>query len=269
MSKHGRGCVNRIPGVLIMRVHTFKIYQSALWMVLICIASLFLFNLLFAAPSEEPKKDPYAQLREAMVRDQIENRGVKDKALLDALRKVKRHLFVPESHRYLSYTDQPLPIGEGQTISQPYIVAFMTEALGLNKTEKVLEVGTGSGYQAAILAELCNSVYTIEIIESLGKRAEAVLKSLGYANIHVKIGDGYKGWQEPAPFDAIIVTCSPSHIPKPLQDQLAEGGRMIIPVGEFPSQELILLKKKNGKLIQQAILPVAFVPMMDAEGKKY
>jgi protein-L-isoaspartate(D-aspartate) O-methyltransferase len=226
-------------------------------------------NLLFAQPNENQQEKEYAKLREEMVHDQIEQRGVKDKAVLDALRKVKRHLFVPEAYRHLSYTDQPLPIGEDQTISQPYIVAFMTEALNLKRTDKVLEVGTGSGYQAAVLAELSDSVYTIEIIEPLGKRAEAVLKSQGYVNVHVKTGDGYKGWVENAPYNAIIVTCSPTHVPKPLKDQLAEGGRMIIPVGEFPSQELILLKMKNGELSQQAVLPVAFVPMINKKGKNY
>jgi protein-L-isoaspartate(D-aspartate) O-methyltransferase len=250
-------------------MRSIRLYLFFAALFFIFFSGFITFNLLFAENLENQQEKNYAQLRAAMVRDQIESRGVQNKAVLDALIKVKRHLFVPESQRPLSYTDQPLPIGEGQTISQPFIVAFMTEALGVKKADKVLEIGTGSGYQAAILAELCDSVYTIEIIESLGKRAEAVLKSMGYANIHVKIGDGYKGWQESAPFDAIIVTCSPSHIPKPLQDQLAGGGRMIIPVGGFPAQELILLKKKNGELIQQAILPVAFVPMMDEEGKKY
>jgi protein-L-isoaspartate(D-aspartate) O-methyltransferase len=239
-------------------------------LMLLCMAnSLCGFNLLFAKSSENQQEIQFAKLREAMVHDQIEVRGVKDKAVLAALRKVRRHLFVPESHRHLAYTDQPLPIGEGQTISQPYIVAFMTEALDLKKTDKVLEIGTGSGYQAAVLAELCNSVCTIELIEPLGKRAETVLKSQGYANVHVKVGDGYQGWLAHAPYDAVIVTCSPSHVPQPLKDQLAEGGRMIIPVGQFPDQELILLKKKGGELTQQAILPVLFVPMMDTEGKKY
>jgi protein-L-isoaspartate(D-aspartate) O-methyltransferase len=251
-----------------MRFERVKTLTAAI-LILQCMVLMNSANLLFAQPNENQQEKEYAKLREEMVHDQIEQRGVKDKAVLDALRKVKRHLFVPEAYRHLSYTDQPLPIGEDQTISQPYIVAFMTEALNLKRTDKVLEVGTGSGYQAAVLAELSDSVYTIEIIEPLGKRAEAVLKSQGYVNVHVKTGDGYKGWVENAPYNAIIVTCSPTHVPKPLKDQLAEGGRMIIPVGEFPSQELILLKMKNGELSQQAVLPVAFVPMINKKGKNY
>ncbi len=238
-------------------------------LILNCMSFILSINLLFAQPDENQQEIQYAKLREAMVRDQIEARGVEDRAVLAALKKVKRHLFVPEPQRQMAYSDQPLPIGEGQTISQPYIVAFMTEALSLKKTDKVLEIGTGSGYQAAVLAELCDTVYSIEIIDPLGKRAETVLKIQGYTNVHVKTGDGYKGWLEHAPYDAVIVTCSPSHVPRPLQDQLAEGGRMIIPVGEYPDQELILLKKKGGELTRQAILPVLFVPMMDEEGKKY
>jgi protein-L-isoaspartate(D-aspartate) O-methyltransferase len=246
-----------------------KTYLSAAVLILLCLASLCCCGLLFADQLEKQQEEKYTQQKEAMVRDQIEARGITSKTVLGALRKVRRHLFVPEIYRQLAYTDQPLPIGEGQTISQPYIVAFMTETLDLKKTDKILEIGTGSGYQAAVLAELCNLVYTIEIIEPLGKRAASVLKNQGYTNVHVKIGDGYKGWTEYAPYDAIIVTCSPSHIPQPLKDQLAEGGRMIIPVGEFPSQELILLKKKAAELTQQAILPVLFVPMIDADGKNY
>jgi protein-L-isoaspartate(D-aspartate) O-methyltransferase len=252
-----------------MRIEASKSYLSAAVLVVIFFAAICISCLLFADPIEDKNEMIYNQQREAMVRDQIESRGVKSQMVLDAVRKVKRHLFVPEPHRHLSYTDQPLPIGEGQTISQPYIVAFMTEALDPKKTDKVLEIGAGSGYQAAILAELCDVVYTVEIIEPLGKKAQAVLKSLGYANVQVKIGDGYQGWLEHAPYDAIIVTCSPSHIPQPLKDQLAEGGRMIIPVGEFPDQELILLRKKDGILTQQVVLPVLFVPMINKEGKGY
>lgn len=195
-----------------------------------------------------------------MVEKQIKARGVKDKKVLDAMLKVERHKFVPEKIRKYAYEDYPLPIGEGQTISQPYIVAFMTEQLSLKGKEKVLEIGTGSGYQAAILAEICKEVYSIEIIPSLAIQAEKLLKELKYKNIKIKIGDGFLGWEEYSPFDAIIVTCAPKEIPKPLIDQLAEGGRMIIPVGEY-FQDLILVKKTKGKISKKKVLPVRFVPM--------
>ena len=164
--------------------------------------------------------------------------------------------------------DYPLPIGHGQTISQPYIVAFMTEQLEPKPTDRVLEIGTGSGYQAAVLAELVAQVYTIEIIEELAQRAAADLKRLGYTNVHVRAGDGYQGWAEAAPFDAIIVTCAPEHVPQPLIDQLKEGGRMIIPVGRVWNQELVLLRKRGGKLEQHAVLPVSFVPMTGEAARK-
>jgi protein-L-isoaspartate(D-aspartate) O-methyltransferase len=211
----------------------------------------------------------YPELRERMVRNQIESRGIKSPAVLTAMRKVERHRFVPKELMPLAYDDSPLPIGDGQTISQPYIVAFMTEALDLTPTDKVLEIGTGSGYQAAVLGELCAEVYTIEIFESLANRSGELLRKLGYSNVHVRHGDGYLGWPEQSPFDAIIVTCSPTAIPKPLQDQLKEGGRMIIPVGERPGQELVLVTKKGGKIRQERVLSVLFVPMIDKDGKKY
>src|SRR5207245_7352478 len=166
-----------------------------------------------------------------------------------------------------SATDWPLPIGHGQTIAQPYIVGLMTEQLRLSSKDRVIEIGTGSGYQAAILAELVAEVYTIEIIEPLAKSAEATLRRLGYKNVQVKVGDGYKGWPEHAPFDAIIVTCAPDKVPQPLTDQLKEGGRMIIPVGDRFAQELYLLEKKNGQLKESVTLPVRFVPMA-GEGTK-
>ncbi len=165
--------------------------------------------------------------------------------------------------------DRPLPIGEGQTISQPYIVALMTELLELHPTDKVLEIGTGSGYQAAILAEICDSVFTIEIIPRLAQRAKGLLENLGYDNIRCQTGDGYRGWPEHAPFDAIIVTCAPTQIPKPLEAQLIEGGRMIIPVGQPSAQELVLLLKQNGKLIRKSVIPVRFVPMLKSDGGVY
>ena len=204
-----------------------------------------------------------------MVKYQIEGRGITNHKLLQALRKVKRHLFVPAKFQFEAYNDYPLPIGEGQTISQPYIVALMTEILAPYQGKKVLEIGTGSGYQAAVLAELYDQVYTIEIMEVLGQRASHLLKELGYRNIEVKIGDGYKGWEAYSPFDAIIVTCAPSHIPRPLKDQLAEGGKMVIPVGEQFDQKLVLLTKEKGEIKQQNVIPVRFVPMLRENGDKY
>ena len=205
-----------------------------------------------------------------MVKTQMEARGITDSIVLNSFRKVNRHLFVLPEFISNAYGDYPLPIEEGQTISQPYIVAFMTEALKLKSTDKALEIGTGSGYQAAILAEICDSVFTIEIFEKLGGKAKSIFEELGYNNIVAKIGDGYLGWQEHAPFDAIIVTCSPTHIPEPLQLQLAEEGRMIIPVGKNSTvQQLVLLEKKNGRIIQKSVMPVRFVPMIDAGGEKY
>jgi len=216
-----------------------------------------------------PRQDAYAGLRSRMVERQIARRGIKKPRVLEAFRRVPRHRFVPEPYRSRAYDDTPLPIGEGQTISQPYIVAYMTAALDLKPSDIVLEIGTGSGYQAAILAELCAHVFTIEIVESLGKRAEALLNDLGYRNISVKIGDGYQGWEEHAPFDAIIVTCAPTDVPIPLKRQLKEGGRMVIPVGSGFSQDLVVLRKKEGTLQVESTLPVRFVPMVNDSGRVY
>ena len=196
-----------------------------------------------------------------MVEQQLKPRGVKDERVLAAMAKVPREEFVPVESRSDAYEDGPLPIGYNQTISQPYIVAFMTEQLRPNPGDRVLEIGSGSGYQAAILAELVTDVYTIEIVEPLAKTAEATLQRLGYKNVHIKVGDGYKGWPEAAPFDAIIVTCAPEKVPQPLVDQLKDGGRMVIPVGERFAQQLYLLEKKNGQLKESVTLPVRFVPM--------
>lgn len=196
-----------------------------------------------------------------MIENQIRARGIKDEVVLNTIRKVDRQKFVPEEIRHHAYSDRPLPIGEGQTISQPYIVALMTELLELKKGNRVLEVGTGSGYQAAILAELADHVYTIETIGSLALSAERLLRELGYRNINVKIGDGYIGWEEFAPFDAIIVTAAPSHVPQPLLDQLKEGGRLVIPVGDY-YQELKKITKVKGKIKSQNVIPVVFVPMI-------
>ncbi len=202
-----------------------------------------------------------------MVEAQIERRDVTDSLVLEAMRTVPRHLFVPESYRQESYRDGPLPIGHDQTISQPYIVALMTELLQIDSTSKVLEIGTGSGYQAAILAEISDSVYSIEIIPELAHRADTLLDSLGYADVHVRAGDGYRGWPEAAPFDAIIVTAAPPKIPQPLVDQLKVGGRMVIPVGEF-YQELLLVQKTEKGVIKKSIIPVRFVPMTGEAQKK-
>jgi len=208
-----------------------------------------------------PPAFDFAAQRQQMVQQQLMTRGVSDQRVLAAMAKVPREEFVPPDSRAASYEDGPLPIGNGQTISQPYIVAFMTERVQPKPGDRVLEIGTGSGYQAAVLAELVADVYTIEIIEPLAKNAEATLQRLGYKNVHVKVGDGYRGWPEYAPFDAITVTCAPDHVPQPLIDQLKEDGRMIIPVGGFGDQELHLLQKKNGQLQRRAVLPVRFVPM--------
>lgn len=225
--------------------------------------------LILGCVRSQPQIDRFKELRENMVTTQIIARGISDKSVIEAMRKVERHLFVPEIHIQHAYGDHPLPIGYGQTISQPYIVAFMTEILELDENSRVLEVGTGSGYQAAVLAEICDSVYTVEIVEELGTRSARLFKELGYSNVKVKIGDGYLGWPEYSPFDAIIVTCAPTHVPDPLKDQLKEGGRMIIPVGERYVQELVLLTKKKGALKQTSVLPVRFVPMVDEDERIY
>jgi len=202
----------------------------------------------------------YTDLRERMVEMQIARRGVVDSAVLEAMRTVPRHRFVPEKHQAYAYADEPLPIGEGQTISQPYIVAYMTEAMGLAASDRVLEIGTGSGYQAAILAEIVDSVFTIEIVKPLAERAESTLAELGYANVFVRHGDGYRGWPEHAPFDAIIVTAAPDHVPQPLVDQLAVGGRLVIPVG-IAMQELLVVHRAKDGIVTDTTLPVRFVPM--------
>jgi len=203
-----------------------------------------------------------------MVQQQLKARGIKDERVLTTMAKVPREEFVPADARVDAYEDGPLPIGYDQTISQPYIVAFMTEQLRLKPSDRLLEIGSGSGYQAAILAELVADVYTIEILEPLAKTAEATLQRLGYKNVHLRVGDGYQGWPEEAPFDAIIVTCAPDKVPPPLVDQLKDGGRMVIPVGERFAQQLYLLEKKNGQLKESATLPVRFVPMMREEKKQ-
>lgn len=202
----------------------------------------------------------FRRQREAMVTEQIKRRGVKDPRVLEAMREVKRHLFVPLGHRFSAYADRPLPIDMEQTISQPYIVALMTELLNLRGDEKVLEIGTGSGYQTAILARLAKEVYTVELFDPLSVQAEKMITELGLRNIHLKTGDGFSGWLEQAPFDAIIVTCAPEEIPPFLIEQLAEGGRMVVPVGG-DWQNLKLARKKNGEMEINDITAVKFVPM--------
>src|SRR5438309_7683854 len=226
--------------------------------------SQLLVVLIFSAAGCHRAQAPVADFagqRQRMVMEQLMPRGIHEERVLAAMAKVPREEFVAQDLRAASYTDQPLPIGYGQTISQPFIVAFMTEQLRLAPGDRVLEIGTGSGYQAAILAELVAEVYSIEIIEPLAKTAEATLQRLGYKNVHVKAGDGYKGVPEHAPFDAVTVTCSPDHVPRPLVDQLKEGGRMIVPVGSLGEQDLYLLEKEKGELRQRAVSPVRFVPM--------
>ena len=214
--------------------------------------------------------DNYTAARKRMVEQQLAalGRDITNRRVLAVMGKVPRHEFVPPDARPLAYGDHALPIGHGQTISQPFVVAFMTEKLDPKPTDHVLEIGSGSGYQAAVLSELVAKVHTIEIVEPLARRAEADLKRLGYTNVTVHAGDGYKGWPEAAPFDAVIVTCAPDHVPQPLVDQLKEGGRMIIPVGLAHDQSLYLLEKKGNKVERRAILPVRFVPMTGDEGKR-
>jgi protein-L-isoaspartate(D-aspartate) O-methyltransferase len=208
-----------------------------------------------------PQTDKYAPARNKMVDDQIQGRGIRNPDVLKAMRKVPRHLFVPEEYMSDAYNDYPLPIGYGQTISQPYIVAYMTAAVNPNKNKRVLEVGTGSGYQAAVLAEIVKEVYTIEIVPELAKETALKLKQRGYSNIYCRSGDGYNGWPEKAPFDIIVVTAAAEDIPGPLISQLAENGRLIIPVGSASGiQELKLVTRKNGTLQTKKLLLVRFVP---------
>jgi protein-L-isoaspartate(D-aspartate) O-methyltransferase len=198
--------------------------------------------------------------RDRMIAEQLAARGIHDERVLAAMRAVPRHRFVPESEAARAYADRPLSIGHGQTISQPFVVAFMTQALALSGDERVLDIGTGSGYQAAVLAVLAREVWSIEIVAPLAESARERLLDLGYDNVHVRCGDGYAGWPEEAPFDAILVAAAPDHVPQPLLDQLALGGRMILPVGK-DEQDLVLLRRTEGGLVREEVLPVRFVPM--------
>ena len=223
----------------------------------------FLFSLMLNLGCSQ-NIDSYENQRKIMVEDQIKRRGVKDVGVLKAVQKVEREKFVPEKYRDLAYSDNPLPIGHQQTISQPYIVAYMTEHLQVSKSHNVLEIGTGSGYQAAILAELAHHVFTIEIIPKLAESAEKVLMELAYENITLRTGDGYKGWPEEAPFDRIMVTAAPNEIPEKLVEQLAPNGRMILPVGGsiFAQYLWLVQKDKEGIVTKEKILAVRFVPMV-------
>jgi protein-L-isoaspartate(D-aspartate) O-methyltransferase len=213
--------------------------------------------------------DPYAARRQKMVERDLKGRGISDQKVLAAMAQVPRHLFVADSLRELAYGDNPLPIAEGQTISQPYVVALMAEAARLKPTDRVLEIGTGSGYQAAVLAGLVKEVYSIEIRKRLADTAAQKLKALGYLNVAVRYGDGYYGWEEHAPYDAIIITAAANHIPPPLIRQLREGGRLILPLGSTTfSQTLTLVTKKGGELMVEELGPVAFVPMTGEAQKK-
>jgi protein-L-isoaspartate(D-aspartate) O-methyltransferase len=222
---------------------------------------LTVFAIIACTALEAADKEVFMSAREKMIQEQIQRRGITDKRVLEAMSKVERHLFVPENLQNAAYADRPLPIGYKQTISQPYIVAFMTQAISPNSDDRVLEIGTGSGYQAAVLAELVKEVYTIEILGPLAQSARSVLDGIGYENIKVKHGDGYKGWREYAPFDAIIITAAPPSIPEELVSQLKTGGRMVVPVGEF-YQELYLIIKTETGFDKKALLPVRFVPMV-------
>lgn len=226
------------------------------------LAALLSIGLGASCRQKQPETGgAYDQIRKSMVEEQIVARGISDQRVIQAMLKVERHRFVPDAYRNLAYADTPLPIGEDQTISQPYIVALMTEELDLEPADRVLEIGTGSGYQAAILAELVSEVYTIEIVEPLGSRARELLRTLGYSNVQVRIGDGYEGWPEYEPFDKIIVTCAPTDIPQPLTDQLKVGGLMVIPVGGADSQYLYRVRKHPGGIETEEVIPVRFVPL--------
>lgn len=213
------------------------------------------------AEDTDKEKGRYEIMREKMVEEQIKKRGVKDPVVLKAMGDVPRHEFVPDERKDHAYYDGPLPIGHQQTISQPYIVALMTELLEVKEDHKVLEIGTGSGYQAAVLAEICEKVYTIELLEPLHKRSNATLERLGYDHVETRLGDGYKGWPEEAPFDRIIVTAAAPEVPVKLFEQLKEGGIMVIPLGKF-FQDLYVITKKNGEMKEKSVIPVRFVPLV-------
>lgn len=228
---------------------------------LLALGALFAGPLPLASQASKAKTPNWEELRMDMVETQIKRRGIKDPAVLKAMQAVQRHELVPAAYRKLAYEDHPLPIGEDQTISQPYIVGLMSELLQAEPGDKILEIGTGSGYQAAVLAEMGLEVYTIEIIEPLATRAAADLKRLGYFDVEVKHGDGYQGWPEQAPFDGIIITAAPPELPQPLVEQLKPGGRIVVPVGRGAQDLNVYTKRDNGKVSRKTIIPVRFVPM--------
>ncbi len=255
-----------------MESYLIKYFIKAYWIfsgVKTRLLPLFFYLLFAIFPNKlEIMAQNWEKQRGLMVKTQLSPRGINSKTVLEAMGMVPRHLFVPQNVRYLAYEDRPLPIGLNQTISQPYIVAYMTEQINPVKGMKVLEIGTGSGYQAAILAEIGCNVYTIELLEELALRAEKTLKDLNYINVKVLCGDGYKGWPDEAPFDAVIVTAAPEKIPQNLIDQLKDGGVMIIPVGEVNAiQYLKLITKKGNKVSESNLLPVRFVPMVEGSNK--
>ena len=231
---------------------------------MVAVSLIVIVNLLFVASANAAPQtnSQFEKMRRQMVEVAVKGAGVKDERVIRSMLETRRHEFVPKKiRRTQTYLDAGIPIGSSQTISSPFIVAYMTQELDPQPTDKVLEIGTGSGYQAAILSPLVKDVYSIEIVEKLGKTAAKVLKKLKYKNVHTKIGDGYKGWKEHAPFDKIIVTCSPEDIPQPLIDQLKEGGMIIVPMGERHQQTLYLMEKENGKMVRKALRPTLFVPM--------
>jgi protein-L-isoaspartate(D-aspartate) O-methyltransferase len=230
------------------------------WLIISAPVALLVLGMSTAGGLAQ-EQDPYQKLRLKMVEEFIEKEGVTNEAVLNSMRQVPRHRFVPPKMQANAYMDWIIPMGYKQTVSPPYIVAYMTQAIDPKPTDRVLEIGTGSGYQAAVLAKIVKEVYTIEIVEPLGREATQRLKELGYANVHTKIGDGYKGWPEYAPFDKIIVTCSPENVPQPLKDQLREGGKMIVPLGERFQQAFYLFEKRDGNLVRTKLLSTLFVPM--------
>jgi len=226
---------------------------------------IILFFFCFSYATEKTDADWWQKRAEIMVKYQLERRGIQDKGVLRVMRETPRHLFVPKNLEDAAYEDGPLPIGEGQTISQPYIVALMTELLELNGNERILEIGTGSGYQAAILSPLVKEVYSIEIVKSLAENANKKLKEMQYHNVIVKWGDGYNGWAEHAPFDAIIVTAAPEKVPQALIDQMKIGGRLVLPVGTFFQKLKVITKMRDGEIGEKNIISVRFVPMVHSE----
>ncbi len=210
---------------------------------------------------DPPNEAEYTAQRLRMVNTQIERRGIRDLRVIEAMREVPRHLFVPERFRFMAYDDSPVPIGFEQTISQPYIVAYMLQSLKLTGVEKVLEIGTGSGYQAAVLARLCEKVYTVEIIQEFATRVEMLIDQLGLSNVKIRCGDGYLGWPKAAPFDRIVVSAAPGQVPHPLVEQLRPGGRMVLPLGDFDQQLLLIHKTAMERIFRRKLVPVKFVPM--------